>query len=208
MATVADTIKKVRIVMNEAGTEESLNLLSEDTLKLDEYIEGVLSDAINLILTIAPSQHLNVTSATSVSVQNKDNVGVAVPPSDYLRLIALKMSGWKRAVHTIAPIGSDEYNIQHNPATRSGANKPSCVLAYSSAGLVIECFPFSGTLEFFHYVKSADGEADKGLGILKKTLLPAVHYMCAALVYEIFDLAHISDRLKNIAFSLIPDYTK
>ena len=35
--------------MNEIGEEENLSLLSEDTVKLAEYIESVIPDAINLI---------------------------------------------------------------------------------------------------------------------------------------------------------------
>ena len=53
--TVQEITTKVRAIMNEAGSEETFSLLSEDTVKLSEYIENVIQgkqdakDAVNVL---------------------------------------------------------------------------------------------------------------------------------------------------------------
>ena len=39
--TETEIISKVRAIMNEIGEEASLSLLSEDTVKMDEYIKAL-----------------------------------------------------------------------------------------------------------------------------------------------------------------------
>lgn len=199
---ISDIISKVRVILNEAGEEESLHLLSEDTVKLTQYIESVIPDAINLVIIISPISHINTTKGSNTLV-NGDGCSVLSLPADFLRMAAIKLSNWKRSVSVVMPFNSEEYKIQHNVITRSGVNKPSCVFAYNSSGSIIECFP-SGSLEYFHYVKSAYSENDKGLGLIKDELFPSVCYMCASLVYNIFENSNSGDRMKAIAIELIP----
>ena len=47
--TEQDIINKVRVILNEAGEESSLSLLSEDTVKLSDYIKGCIGDAVTLV---------------------------------------------------------------------------------------------------------------------------------------------------------------
>lgn len=201
--TVNDVTSKVRIILNEAGEEESLHLLSEDTLKLAQYIESVIPDAINHVISVSPIQHINTTRGNNITTANGEGYSILVLPSDFLRIAAIKFSNWKRAVSVVMPFNSEEYKIQHNTITRSGANKPSCVFAYNSSGSIIECFP-TGPLEYFQYVKSAYSESDKGLGLAKEELLPAICYMCASLVYNIFENPNTAERMKAVAIELIP----
>lgn len=200
--TINDITSKVRVILNEAGEEDSLHLLSEDTVKLTQYIESVISDAINYVISISPIQHINTTKGSSIST-NGDGYSILTLPSDFLRMAAIKLTGWQRAVSVVMPFNSEEYKIQHNAITRSGNNKPSCVFGYNSSGSVIECFP-SGSLEYFHYVKSAYSESNKGLGLVKEELCPAICYMCASLVYNIFENPNTGERMKVIAIDLIP----
>lgn len=124
--------------MNEIGEEENLSLLSEDTVKLAEYIESVIPDAINLIaqdenVSIALLNTGNMTSGGTSS----EGCTVIPLPQDFLRFVSLRLSGWKREVQRISPFGSEDYKIQHNAVTRSGVNKPSCVFAHNRTGLCI-----------------------------------------------------------------------
>lgn len=200
--TSQEIINKVRVIMNEAGEEEELHLLSEDTVKLDVYIDSVIPDAVNLILLLSPIHYINIASST-INVQNINGAGVINLPSDFLKLVAVKLKEWKRAVFMAYPLNSEEYNIQHNSITRTGVNKPVCVLSYNVSGPTIECFP-SGSMEYFSYIKSASISNNKGLDILKETLHLAVCYMCASLVYNIFEMPQIGERMKSIAIDLIP----
>lgn len=194
-------IAKVRAIMNEIGAEENLSLLSEDTVRLSEYISSVIPDAISMIVLVAPIRHLNVSSqAGATSVIN--GISTFPLPSDFIRFISLKLDSWKRAVHIVHPSGSDTYKAQHNPVTRAGANKPVCSFSYSGSGNVLECSP-SGKLEYFFYIKSVSSGANLQDAVKESLEIP-VCYMCAYLVYNIFEMAETAERMKTIALELIP----
>ena len=178
-------IDKTRAIMNEIGEEENLSLLSEDTVKLAEYIESVIPDAINLIaqdenVSIALLNTGNMTSGGTSS----EGCTVIPLPQDFLRFVSLRLSGWKREVQRVSPFGSEDYKIQHNAVTRSGVNKPSCVFSHNKTGLCIECFP-SGELQYFNYVKSMTDLSDDSLSNYGESLMPAICYACAYLVYNL-----------------------
>ncbi|WP_099465554.1 hypothetical protein [Parabacteroides provencensis] len=201
--TPSEIINKVREIMNEAGEDENLHLLSEDTVKLDEYIESVIPDAVNLVLLNAPVNCINTSSFSSEIIDNGEGIGEIALPTDFLKLIAVKLKEWKRAVSFVYPFNSEEYKIQHNSITHSGINKPTCVFAFNSIGQIIECIPF-GTMEYFYYIKSATNSINKGLDIIKDKLFFSVCYMCAFLVYNIFEMSQTGDKMKSIAIELIP----
>lgn len=193
-------IEKVRAIMNEIGAEENLSLLSEDTVRLSEYISSVIPDAINLVVQVAPIRHLNVSSQTGVtSVIN--GISTVLLPSDLIRFISLKLDSWKRAVYMVYPSGSDTHKAQHNPITRAGVNKPVCSFSYSGGGNVLECSP-SGNLEYFYYVKNVSSGANLQDAVKESMDIP-ICYMCAYLVYNIFEMAETAERMKNIAIELI-----
>lgn len=198
--TIAGIVDKVRIIMNEAGEEDSLHLLSEDTVKLTEYIKSVIPDAIDMVTMVAPLRCIN-TSQMPIS-----STGLCVSlalPNGFLRLASLKFKEWKRAVSYVFSCNSEMYKIQHNPVTTAGVNKPCCVFAYDQMNPVIECFP-PGVLEYFHYVKSAVSESENGISAAKEELYPAICYMCASLVYTIFENPNTAEKMKTIAIELIP----
>lgn len=200
-------IDKTKAIMNEIGKEESLTLLSEDTVKLSSYIESVIPDAINIIAGRSETSPflVNTGSVTSGGSSNMSDGCTIVPiPDDFLRFIALRLSGWKREVQMVEPYGGVEYKIQHNSITRSGIEKPSCVFAYNGGSKCIECFPV-GTLSYFVYVKSMSNIPSSGeLDGYSDTLLSAVCYACAYLVYSIFEMHETAGRMLEIAFQVIP----
>ena len=200
---ISGIIEKVRALLNEVGSEENLILLSEDTLKLDTYIQSVIPDAINTILAIVPLKYANINNST-ISAQITEDGTILNLPLDYCRFVAVKLNEWKREVQLISPYGSDIYKIQHNPITRSGKNKPCCVYANSLEGNVIECFPV-GTLEYFKYVKNISTPvSDDELKGINDELFPSICYMCASLVYSIFENPTTADRMKQLSIELMP----
>lgn len=204
--TLSAIIQKVRAIMNEVSSEEELHLLSEDTIKLDEYIKACIPDAINMVVEVAPLNLLNPTAANSIAVTNSNGIGSIVLPEDFFRLVAIKLSSWFKAVSVVFPFGSTEYAVQHNTYTRAGVNKPVCVFSYNSAGKsIIECFPGNGNVELFLYAKiSVSSENDvSGLETPKEELFPVICYVCASLVYNIFENPTTAERMKSIALELI-----
>lgn len=55
--TEADIVTKVRTLMNESGGAETAELLTDDTLKLDDYIVSVIPDAVALAQSLSESKN-------------------------------------------------------------------------------------------------------------------------------------------------------
>lgn len=84
--------------MNEIGEEENLSLLSEDTVKLAEYIESVIPDAINLIaqdenVSIAL---LNTGNMTSGGTSSEGCTVIPLPQDFYVLCLCVFRDGKER----------------------------------------------------------------------------------------------------------------
>lgn len=207
--TEQEIINKVRNIMNEAGEEAKLSLLSEDTVKLDEYIKSSIPDAVDIIIANSPVRCVNKKSNTSARLVNSgDGTGYLILPDDYVSLIAFKITGWKRIVAMAYPIESEEYKVQCNEYTRSGLHKPTCFLSYNSAGDRILEFYASGTLassKVDTFVYEGKYDSTNGLGLSPNDpLSSAVCYMCASLVYSIFENEKTAKEMQTISLNLIP----
>jgi hypothetical protein len=203
--TVQGITDKTRTILNETGEIPMFELLSEDTVRLDSYIGSVIPDAVLLVskLKECPPRYLNVSEVTQGTVNAGDGCTVVALPSGFIRLVAIRLAGWKREVQYVLPYGSEEYKKQHNELTRSGVNKPVCVFAGSQNSDTIECFP-SGDMLYFRYVENLSEINDNELGKLGEELFGSICYMCAYLVYSIFESPATADRMKTIAIEMLP----
>lgn len=209
--TQTEIVAKVLALLNEisAADDTDTELLTEDTVQLEEYIISVLPEAVSLIQAASPSRAVNAKAGDSVSTTltpDEDGVCTLTLPEDYVRLVALKLAEWKRVCVTAWPMDSEEYRRQCHPYTRAGVYKPVCILGYNADGdrvLWLYSATASTTLDIFLYeaqYNSSDGlnlEADDPLAL-------AVCYMAAGLVYNIFENPTTSQRMRELAVSLIP----
>lgn len=208
MVTKEDIISKVRSIMNEIGEDANTSLLDEDTIKIDEYIKSCIPEAVNLVIHSSPSKCVNPKSSSSSDIQkNADGTGSVVLPTDFVKLIAFKMNGWKRIVTTAYPANSEQYKAQCNPLTRAGKSKPVCIINSNKQGArVLEYYSLSKTdtptIDMFVYEAAYD-EAE-GLNMEKSDqMFGAVCYMTASLVYNIFENAATSEQMQKVALNLI-----
>lgn len=201
-------ITKVRSIMNEAGADETLSLLSEDTVKLDEYIKSCIPDAVNLVVINSPFRCVNKKAYTPAQIHNNgDGTGYVDLPTDYISLIAFKMTAWKKTVVKAAPANSLVYAAQCNPVTRAGKNKPVCVINYVSGDRVLEYYSIgiSDTPAVSLFLYEAKYDSTAGLNLEENDPIAiAVCYMCASLVYSIFENSNTAKEMKLNALSLIP----
>lgn len=190
--------------MNEVSQDEGLHLLSEDTVRLEEYIKGCIPEAVNMVVSAVPVSAIRPKKVELPLLTVEDGMGRIVLPADFLRLVAVRLVGWKRSVSVAYPFGSNEYHIQHNVYTRAGVNKPVCVFAFDSlGGRVLECFPATDGVEFLLYANITTAGAEE-ISTPSDDLFPAVCYMCASLVYDVFENPNTAERMKTIALGLIP----
>lgn len=201
-----DIIDKVRTIMNETGSEEQWTLLSEDTVKLDAYIESVIPDAMNMLMGLQEVDPFMMpwSNVSNGSASMEDSCTVVTLPADFLRFVAARCTGWKREVQKIFPYGGEDYKVQHNSVTTAGVNKPSCVYAHSGSAKVVECFP-AGSLVYFNYIAKVDSSSYEGsLNLIDGMFAGALCYLCAYIVYNIFEMPNTAQLMYNMALQQIP----
>lgn len=216
--TENEIITKVKAIMNEIGEETSLTLLAQDTVRITEYIQSAIPDAVAYVQLHSPVRCVNKKEYTGSSTLSADSDGFIriVLPDDYVQLIAVKLSSWKRVANIAYSYGTQEYYAQANEYTRSGDYKPVVVEGYklvtsggSTTGkktLELTSSATSPTLEMLLYegkYVSADTGDVLPLSLTDPIAL-AVCYMTASLVYSYFENKTTADEMQRIALTLIP----
>lgn len=184
--TKEELIGMVRTVLNEHGEELSLSI-ADDNVKLNNYIERALPDAVALLSV--GGKWVNP-KAYTVTIEN----GVFVLPDDFLSLVVLKLKNWKNPVIDIIEVGSPEYRRAMNEFTAPGVHSPACLRKENDK---VQCLPH-GELELCVYNAAFDGTL---LGDDKAC--KAVAYMAAALVCSYFENDAGKQRLSELAMSFL-----
>lgn len=201
--TEQDIINKVRVILNEAGEESSLSLLSEDTVKLSDYIKGCIGDAVTLVQQRVSPMSVN-SKMVNAPAQVSNGVGSISLPSDYVRLISVKMGKWNRPCFTAMSAESEEFKQQCNPYTRTGVNKPMCFYAIDGDGRKLLFYPGLSGDELSYLIYEAGYSSSEGLSLDEHSPLAlAVCYMTASLVYLIFENKPSSDNMAQMAAQYI-----
>lgn len=203
MVTKEDIISKVKAIMNEIGEETNASLLDEDTIKIEQYIESCIGDALSLVI-LNSTRPVNPKKCNTSATSNGDGTGYVVLPDDFVKLIAFKMSDWKRAVSKTFPLDSEKAKEQANVYSRGTKSKPVCVLSYSPDGKkIIEYYSTSATspsVSVFVYEASYDGSSGINIGSSDPAYY-ALCYMTASLVYSIFENPGTAKEMQTIAIN-------
>lgn len=125
MATTIDALK-IRVLKR---IDETVPQLSDGTVNrynVDEFLE----EAAIQILNTAPLHLVPIKDFSQATVSNKpDGSGSVLLPDGFIRLIAFKMQGWERPVHSLINVHSSKYARQHNKFLRGGGSKPVVAIA-------------------------------------------------------------------------------
>lgn len=208
MVTENEIVSKVKAIMNEIGEDTNSSLLDEDTIKIDEYIKSCIGDALSLIILNSGIKSINPKKDTGTKAnKNDDGSGYIILPDDFVKLLAFKMNGWKRAVSVAYPLDSEEAKRQANIYTRGGENKPICLLSYSPEGeKILEYYSLGSeadhTISLFVYEAAYDSES--GINVSSSDpIFYALCYMAASLVYSIFENPNTAKEMQTIAINYI-----
>lgn len=114
---VADIVEQVKIILDQNQQENSIIDTEDNTLELDEVIRQKILHAARLLLETSDVSVIDCGKTSSLNLEEIDGVSwgelsawKALLPNDYLRLLTLKMSDWKRGVHATIPVESAEYS--------------------------------------------------------------------------------------------------
>lgn len=114
---VADIVEQVKIILDQNQQENSIISSEDNTLELNTIIRQKILHAARLLLETSDVSAIDCGKTSSLNLEEMDGVSwgelsawKALLPSDYLRLLTLKMSDWKRGVHATIPVESAEYS--------------------------------------------------------------------------------------------------
>lgn len=207
MITEEILIGKVRMLLGEASGDSGVSLITDDTLQLDKHIKALLPEAVLFVQMNKASGVVNVKCTISCDVNVNSVVGgvVVTLPTDYVRLVALKLSCWDTACHVTFPVGSKMDAIQRNKYLRAGKSSPACIEGVDDANKVIlTAYPVHSdddvSLENFIY----EARYNEGEGITggDEALVKAVAYQCAALLCNVLEKPECANTFQTYAAAL------
>ncbi len=203
MISESELVKKVRALLNEAE-EDSLSLITDDTLLLDKHISALLPEAVLFIQMNKVQGVLNPKSLADCTVEATDDGGAVVElPDDYIRLVSLKLDSWKRPCTKSYPIGSLIAALQSDKYMRTGNFSPVCVEGVNVSGrMTLTLYPANASSAVESLLYEARYNASKGLSGGDESLLKAVAYQCAALLYNVYEKHDTANVFLSLASAL------
>ncbi|GHT25503.1 hypothetical protein AGMMS4957_20410 [Bacteroidia bacterium] len=184
---------------------------------IEDYIREMLPDALMLLIGLVPDEYLEskTDSAAKASVVKKpqDGSGYITLPADYFRLKRFKMFGWERPVMTTIDENSPEYSLQSNEYLRGGVSRPVC--AVRKYGGNVNRLEYYSLPKFFeeHVVEEFIYIPKPNISVLSTSFaldtrleLPLV-YVCASLVYKVYEKQEQADVMMQTALAHIKTLT-
>lgn len=200
-------VEKVRVLLNEADGDSGVSLISDDTLLLDKHIKALLPEAVLFVQMNKNSGTVNVKSTNSADLSKNLMEGAEVQlPSDYIRLVSLKLTSWLVPCRFAYASGSRMESLQKNKYMRAGASSPVCFEAcndYMENVLIAYPAPKSGSDVYVeHLVYEARYNPAEGITGGDESLVTAVTYQCAALLCNVFGKFDAANVFMGIAATL------
>lgn len=196
-------INQVKSKIDELSPSDALivEVGQDDNKPIDTIIADLLDESAKEVLLKAPVHRLIATGSTNagVAVSGDSKIGTIDVPSDYLRLVELKMTDWLRPVTELVPQGAPLANMQYNKYLRGGLSKPVAVLSHRSNKMVIEYFSVdtNHTVDRFLYIKKDVAEN------IPEVLQDALCWICASRVLAIFGKTEGAKIAEGNAISLM-----
>lgn len=150
---IAEVISLIRIAMDD-NTQNLAGIALAGDLdynELDELIKAKLLEVIELVHSSADVSMVKGMPATGSPTKNSDGSGWIALPSDFMRLVRFKMSGWDVAVTHPIYENQPQYILQKNRWARGNAQRPVCAIA----GLKLEYYSLPTTVAT-HTISSFD----------------------------------------------------
>lgn len=138
----------VRNVLDMNDQSKSLiNIGDMDTLMVNNIIDSVINDAARRIVEEAPVDMLELGHDFAEDIYWSDledmkGCGWTILPDDFFRLVAFKMSDWRRKVTEPIEDTDPEYALQSSPfvGIRGNCERPVCALSRRPEGRVLEFY--------------------------------------------------------------------
>ena len=214
-------VARVMQIMNEMGWNdtESDSFLGSDTTKVKEHIESVFIDAWRKAVNILPKTYFTIKdfSDQNLLTDIASGTGSIVLPDDFYDLLSFRMCGWQVSVDSLLPASDPLARIQANEYTRGNSVRPVCILnskpiMESEEAEIV--YKYKDVLEYYSLAPGSKHNVEEALYIpligplsddtvLSDKLLAPLAYMCASMVFCIFEKMEVAQILENKATEII-----
>lgn len=224
--TKGDFIKRVLLIMNEAGMFDQAgnSYLGADTAQVDRHIEGSFVDAWRRCVKVMPRAWFkNATFPTTENYHNPnltDGTGYVILPTDFYLLTVFKMEGWQKSVYEASIENEKTASIQSNEWTRGSTIRPVCTISnkFDTNGVkqVLNYYSLPKGL-LSHVVKEAiyvpvcgsiTDKADSYYLDLNDQIIEPLAYLSASTVFTMFEKYDIAAALEKRAVEMFPGLSK
>ena len=206
MIPTANLIKKVRYLINETEDDSGVTLITDDTRSIDDTILELMPQAVAIAQKNSHGKYVNVKSLTDKNVSAiiaSDGFKSVVLPSDFVALVSVKLGSWKVACAKVSSPSSLAVLYRLNNNLSSYSLMPVCVEDVTESGTkALKLFPSSSSDALVHFVYEAQFNATEGLGMCEDCMADAVSYVCAALLYNVFERYEAAKSFMSFAMAL------
>lgn len=162
--TIDNIVSLVRVKLDEIGLNESeMSGNDEDNKNLDTVIKSCISEAYKMVYLMADVTMIEGKDNSGASLAIDSNlVGRVSVPSDFIRLVGIRLSSWSSSKSTAVPEDSPEYRMQSNRWICGSPSQPVVALVNGNNGRVLELYKANSTgdtLKSFVYVPSVSDSA-------------------------------------------------
>lgn len=208
-------------IMNELGWNDTQSdaFVGSDTTKVMGHIEYVFVDAWRKAVNLLPKTYFSIkdfSEQKQVSEISK-GTGYVVLPKDFYELCSFKMKGWQVSSETLIDSSDSLARVQANEHTRGNVVRPVCVLRNKAINVRVDdnIIPTpTDVLEYYSLPNGRKQEIEEALYIplekplsdetkLNEKLITPLAYICASMVFEIFEKTDIAKTLEAQAISQI-----
>ena len=224
--TKGDFIKRVLLIMNEAGMFDQAgnSYLGADTAQVDRHIEGSFVDAWRRCVKVMPRAWFkNATFPTTENYHKPnltDGTGYVILPTDFYLLTVFKMEGWQKSVYEASIENEKTASIQSNEWTRGSTIRPVCTISnkFDTNGVkqVLNYYSLpKGLLShvvkeaiYVHVCGSITDKADSYYLDLNDQIIEPLAYLSASTVFTMFEKYDIAAALEKRAVEMFPGLSK
>jgi len=217
----AEFIARVMQIMNELGWNdtESNAFIGSDTTKVKGHIESVFVDAWRKAVNLLPKTYFTIKDFKNQKLASDIPLGIGyiILPEDFYSLVSFKMRGWQVAAETLIPSSDPIARVQANEYIRGNIVRPVCILNNKAIKERVDddfIYPQKDVLEYYSVPVGSEQEIEEALYIplieplsdntkINEKLFIPLAYLCASMVFYIFEKPEIAQVLENKATEII-----
>ena len=212
MITTEELIKKVRCLINEAEDDSGVSLITDDTRSIDDTIMGLMPQAVSIVQKQRNGRYVNVKSLKPGDIalgETPEGFKVLALPGDFTDLVSVRLASWKTSCIGISSPDCVELYCKLGKISLPLSFTPVCVMDVAADGAkVLKLFPCNDDDTAVHFVYEAEFNASEGLELCDERMADAVAYVCAALLYNVFERYDAAKSFMSFAAALCGENAK